>query len=373
MGSSTRFLTHTRLPAALASVVLSAILAAPASALGAPIPPPPIASQSRLAGSAYLDSATRRVLELQQQITEARAAQVALDTRIAVTSRRILDQIARLDNANERLRAAQDAFDARAVAVYKSNERDELALLLDSHSFTEFVAHVSVLRRMLEFDRLTLEETEIVASEAQLEAGELEQLRQGDVALRDFKEQTERIVQVSLLEQQSLLAAMTAADRLVVDTQAREYRSTRARWKAASIPIGTVIHAAAGTVVDHPEYTYGVSEYHYRRYRSTGITFHAVSSWYGEDFNGRGTASGQTYNMDDFTCAHKTLPFGTWLAISRYDAATRSTRRIIVVVNDRGPYIQGRDIDLSRAAARALGMEGAGVGRVDVEIVTPLR
>jgi rare lipoprotein A len=160
---------------------------------------------------------------------------------------------------------------------------------------------------------------------------------------------------------------------VVVDTQARVYRSTRARWKAASIPIGTPIRKVPGRVLDYPDRTYLVSEYHYSAFRKTGAAYRAVCSWYGADFNGRGTASGQVYNMDDFTCAHRTLPFGTWLALTRFDPSSRSYKRIIVVVNDRGPYVKGRDIDLSKAAAESLAMAGAGVGDVSVEVVTPTR
>jgi rare lipoprotein A len=102
-----------------------------------------------------------------------------------------------------------------------------------------------------------------------------------------------------------------------------------------------------------------------REYRSTGERYSAVCSWYGPGFNGRNTASGQVFNQDDLTCASRTLPFGTVLAL------TRGSRRVIVYVNDRGPYIAGRDLDLSKAAAAALGFSG--VATVQVEVVTAVR
>lgn len=88
-----------------------------------------------------------------------------------------------------------------------------------------------------------------------------------------------------------------------------------------------------------------------------------VASFYSTPYHGRPTASGEIYNMNDLTAAHPYLPFGTKLKCSLGD------RSVVVRVTDRGPFIPGRDLDLSRAAAVALGMVGAGVAVVDVEVV----
>jgi rare lipoprotein A len=90
--------------------------------------------------------------------------------------------------------------------------------------------------------------------------------------------------------------------------------------------------------------------------------YYAVVSWYGPGFHGKRTASGEHYDMDAMTCAHKSLPFGTVLSLNNIDNG-KSTK---VVVNDRGPFVEGRDIDLSRAAAKELGIIGKGTGRVRV-------
>lgn len=84
----------------------------------------------------------------------------------------------------------------------------------------------------------------------------------------------------------------------------------------------------------------------------------ALASWYGPGFEGNPTASGEPYNPYDFTAAHKTLPLGTQLEVS-YNG-----RSVIVTVNDRGPYIPGRELDLSQAAAEYLGLTQAGVDYV---------
>jgi rare lipoprotein A len=92
-------------------------------------------------------------------------------------------------------------------------------------------------------------------------------------------------------------------------------------------------------------------------------SFSGVASYYGNE-SGRKTASGQRFNQNAMTCAHRSLPFGTKLRV------THGGRSVVVTVNDRGPFIRGRVLDLSTGAARAIGLTGAGVGRVTAEVVS---
>jgi len=94
---------------------------------------------------------------------------------------------------------------------------------------------------------------------------------------------------------------------------------------------------------------------------ATGHTFSGVASFYGNE-SGRETASGQRFNENAMTCAHRSLPFGTKLKVSH------GGRSVVVTVNDRGPFVHGRVLDLSTAAARALGIEG--LGQVTAEVVS---
>jgi len=88
-------------------------------------------------------------------------------------------------------------------------------------------------------------------------------------------------------------------------------------------------------------------------------TLSVISSWYGPGFNGSRTANGERFNQHALTAAHKTLPFGTRLKVC-------FKRCAVVRVNDRGPYIHGRSLDLSKGAADAIGLAGSGVGRVAI-------
>ena len=86
------------------------------------------------------------------------------------------------------------------------------------------------------------------------------------------------------------------------------------------------------------------------------------ASWYGPGFNGRRAASGERFNQNSMTCAHKTLPFGTLLLVTNL----KTKRSCIVRINDRGPYVAGREIDLSAAAARSIGVGGVATVRIDI-------
>lgn len=89
-----------------------------------------------------------------------------------------------------------------------------------------------------------------------------------------------------------------------------------------------------------------------------------IASWYGSDFHGKPTASGETYNMHAMTAAHKTLPLGTTLDVTNLE----NGRHINVVVNDRGPFVAGRIIDLSYAGAKGLDIVGPGTARVRLKV-----
>ncbi|WP_419784936.1 septal ring lytic transglycosylase RlpA family protein [Pseudodesulfovibrio sp.] len=90
-----------------------------------------------------------------------------------------------------------------------------------------------------------------------------------------------------------------------------------------------------------------------------------LASWYGSDFHGKKTANGQTYNMYGVTAAHKTLPLGTKVRVTHLG----NHRSVILVVNDRGPFVSGRILDLSYGAARELGMLNEGVAKVRISAI----
>ncbi|MEM9482953.1 MAG: septal ring lytic transglycosylase RlpA family protein [Cyanobacteria bacterium P01_F01_bin.116] len=102
-----------------------------------------------------------------------------------------------------------------------------------------------------------------------------------------------------------------------------------------------------------------------QRVAAVRSSYNGMASWYGPGFHGRTSASGESFNQYAMTAAHRTLPFGTQVRVTNLN----NGRQVVVRINDRGPYSHGRIIDLSAAAAGAIGLRSAGVGPVQVEVL----
>lgn len=122
--------------------------------------------------------------------------------------------------------------------------------------------------------------------------------------------------------------------------------------------------APAGVKIGKPYQVFGKTYYPAddRDYDETGI-----ASWYGPTFHAKPTANGEIYNQDDLTAAHKTLPMPSWVEVKNLD----NGRQLVVRINDRGPFVDGRIIDLSRRSAQLLGVDRPGLARVRVKRVYP--
>jgi rare lipoprotein A len=94
-------------------------------------------------------------------------------------------------------------------------------------------------------------------------------------------------------------------------------------------------------------------------------TWECTTSWYGEDFDGQPTATGETYDMNGETAAHPTLPLGSIVRVVN----TRNHRSQVVRINDRGPYVEGRELDVSYQVAKQLGFDQRGTAKVRLELL----
>ncbi len=103
--------------------------------------------------------------------------------------------------------------------------------------------------------------------------------------------------------------------------------------------------------------------------RGTVLEQVGTASWYGPGFHGRKTASGERFNTNDLTAAHRTLPLGTKVVVTNLETG----KSVQVRINDRGPFVKGRKIDLSRAAARKIGITKKGVAKVKIVVARPRR
>lgn len=119
--------------------------------------------------------------------------------------------------------------------------------------------------------------------------------------------------------------------------------------------------------LSHPTMNgYKVNGHKYKPHTTKpGQTYKGVASWYGPDFNGRPTSNGETYDMYAYTAAHKTLPMHTIVRVTHLD----NGKKVVVRINDRGPFVKGRIIDLSKAAAYAIDMTQKGTAPVKIEVL----
>ncbi|HZL05775.1 MAG TPA: septal ring lytic transglycosylase RlpA family protein [Coriobacteriia bacterium] len=312
---------------------------------------------------AELDAATERAIDLERKAADTRAELAALDSRLQVTGQRIRERRAALATAEAELVVAQQRYDERMIVVYKRGSVEALSLLLGAESLSDLVSRASIISRLAADDAAVVASLNVAAADARFQASALEDLRAQDTSLRAQQKARLDTLRDSIEEQEQTIAHLGLEARRTLREARRLDAETRRRWRASSLPLGVPIPRAEATVFPEEGRAFLVSAYMPVAYRSTDQSFGAVCSWYGNEFHGRGSASGQIFNEGDFTCASRTLPFGTVLALANGE------RRIIVYVNDRGPYVAGRDLDLSKAAAQALGISG--VGRVEAEIVVP--
>ncbi len=132
----------------------------------------------------------------------------------------------------------------------------------------------------------------------------------------------------------------------------------------SSAPRSKVLHTPANQHLKGWQKPYVVDGKQYNPLRDhQGFVQEGIASWYGKKFHGRKTSNGEIYNMYAMTAAHKTLPLGIFVRVTHLNTG----RQVIVRVNDRGPFVAGRVIDLSYSAAQQMGIVGPGTGPVRVE------
>ncbi len=271
---------------------------------------------------------------------------------------------ARLDDTRE---AAQLALDQRARQVYMARPRNPLeALTRDLHSpalrdLTQRVDTAALTVDQQLVDDVTAQARQLAGLERQAEAFRLtlvaqaqEVLAEQDRARTLYAEAKTLADAAQAAEVQAFLETQrqtldTVSERITLSlTPAQSKRSARAFQREA--PIIALLERSGANIP--------------AGYTRTGVTFSGEASWYGPGFVGNPTASGAPYDPERLTCAHKELPLGTVLHVSANGFA------INCLVNDRGPYIGARILDMSRAGSRALGYSG--LAQVVVEVLGPL-
>lgn len=261
--------------------------------------------------------ALRQIEALETGLADDRTAVASYDRQITSVGASLSlaqETIAQIERDRER---KQEIMGDRLRAIYRFHGERALLALLEADDFGDFLARIGSLIRI-----------------SQADARLVRSLKSGEDSYRDFASR------LSLLQEELV---ELRRDRFVV------LRRTEEQLAAGR----TLLEQLNAELALQPRElaTAAVSD-----------TFFGGASWYGNQFHGRRTANGEIYDQDGFTAASPWLAFGTLVRV------TYAGKQVVVRINDRGPFVKGRVLDLSRAAAQYLGL---GVGYVRVDILDP--
>jgi Skp family chaperone for outer membrane proteins len=313
---------------------------------------PPAASAQGDGGSLYeeADRLTYEILELKARLRTANDNRDVMLAELAQLDNDIAASETEIGNLQTELEACRQAFGQSLRSMYKRGEVSELEVILEARELEEMWEDNAYLDSIVQSEVETLERLKQKISEVDL-------TRRG---LRDRQAKRRRVAETldadflenRIAELQARLSELDASMRAMSGGGAeRRQTSPEPPAQGWTVP-------APGKLLDRVPTMPPLSDF-----ERTGMVYSGYTTSYGEEFHGNPTASGVIYNMYDFTCAHRTLPFGTWLLVSYRGNQT------IVQVNDRGPFVPGRVLDLSFGSAQSIGLDG--VQWTEFEILIP--
>ena len=330
-----------RKPAQAAAAIAVAALVAlalvhPASAAGL--------EELRARAQALGDQVSALELRL-QRLSEREGA---LEKKIAATSSEIGTLELELRDRELEADGTRDLVVERVVEAYKgSTTSDRLALVLSAQDLTDVIEAAELTGHAAESDAEALEELRVEQDALEEAQARVDARKQALLAAQAEAAVLAEETAGALAERSEVLDDL-ATQVKELERQAREAAETAARPDEAFLDLLSPSGPSPGI----PD-----------GFAGTGVTFEGLASWYGPGFEGNLTASGDVFDSSLYTAASKELPLGTWLYVE-YNG-----RGVVVLVHDRGPYVEPRILDLSRGAAQAIGMEHAGVGWVKAEIL----
>jgi peptidoglycan hydrolase CwlO-like protein/3D (Asp-Asp-Asp) domain-containing protein len=285
------------------------------------------------------------VTNIERELAALGQQSSALTEQISATSGEIGVLELQKHELGAALTEAHDVFVDRAVEAYKNGPTVRLALLLSARTMSELLTIAETQLRAADTDAAALARLKRAQAMAEHKQQALDTRQQRLVSAGSRLEEVELELRTTLARRRALLGEIIKRVR-ELETQARLLVAGSAN------PSGALRRLLEGT---------GPSQGIPSSFAGTGVRFEGLSSWYGPGFEGNTTARGDVFDPDLYTAASRDLPLGTWLYV------TFNGRGVVVFVNDRGPYIEGRILDLSQAAAEAIGLTG--VQWIEAEIL----
>ncbi|MEA2447907.1 MAG: rare lipoprotein [Actinomycetota bacterium] len=279
-----------------------------------------------------------RVTKLEEDLATLSSRESALRKRMDQTSAAIGILELEKHELDARYEEANGRFIARAVEAYKSGPTSNVEMLLGARTVSQALTLAEAQVRAADKDARALDELEQARVDADEQQAAIDQRKQEIVHAHLLMDAVVNTAQTTVDERRRVLEGVVAEIQ-DLEEQARLAAAAAARPTAAFLRL----LAPSGPAPDIPDGFVG-----------TGVSFEGVASWYGPGFEGNHTASGDVFDSDLYTAASRDLPLGTWLFV------TYGGRGVVVLINDRGPYVDDRVLDLSHAAAEALGISGLG-------------
>lgn len=325
--------------------------------------PSPALAEDPLKKKQEIENLEKQISAVQTQIDNLDLEMRSLKGRLDGVKQEIAKNDNRLKKLNNEIDMRTRILEKRVKILYKEDDAYNLSLILNSDGFFDFLRRIRFLIYISKADAENVKELKKARKEAQ----------EVSLMLKDSKVRLEQYLQAYKERVDQLNSLKSSLNEMLVRAK-KEYNlmlnPTRLRKVVSRGYITRGGGYAPGAYV--PRKFVEVSPYGQgfltsgrmpQSYEASGKKWVCYASWYGNEFHGRRTASGEIFNQWDFTVAHRSLPFGTFVLIRRGD------RAIVAKVTDRGPFVAGREFDLSRACAEALGFSG--VAKIEVEIIFP--
>jgi rare lipoprotein A len=288
----------------------------------------------------------------------------SLDGQVEEASGAVAAATVGLQKAEARTVATKAVLGARAREAYKRGAGwQEAAVLLEARSVGELLTAARLMGDSIAADRLAYDHAVASAGALARQKDDLTRRRGELFAAQGRLQQVRSQTQAALASEQQILSNAQAELAALEEERRRQEEAASAGVDARRTARQADLDRKLASLLTWISPSAGTARVMPSGLRSSEVTTTGQASWYGPRFHGRRASSGATFRQEQLTAASLVLPFGTFLKV------TRANRSVVVVITDRGPYVPGRVLDLSLAAAEAIGMTG--VDTVKMEILVP--
>lgn len=325
--------------------------------------PLPSLAQDPVQKKQEIESLKKQISSVDEQIRALEEEMISLNGRIAGLKQQIRKEQQNLKQVQYEIKQRERLLKERIKQLYIQDRDYGIAVILNSDGFWDLVRRVRVLNFITRAEAENIEELK----KARVKEKELIYILEQDKAkaetyMQVFEQKKATLMQLKEELNRALKRANLEYQMMLAPSGIRKYASRGYITRGGGYLRGQIVPKKFVRVLPYGE-VFLTSQRMPDAYEASGKKWTCYASWYGNEFHGRRTASGEIFNQWDYTVAHRTLPFGTFVLIRRGD------RAVVAKVTDRGPFIPGREFDLSRACAEALGFSG--VAKIEVEIIFP--